>query len=71
MRLLPDAPGLADLLVRTLAAGGVVIMPCDTIYGLIGVAPEAEARIETTTPAAATRAPNGSNSRAPGERVPR
>jgi L-threonylcarbamoyladenylate synthase len=40
-----DEPRLADLLLRTLACRGVVIMPCDTIYGLVGVAPDTEARI--------------------------
>ena len=28
-----------------LAGGGVVIMPCDTIYGIVGIAPATEARI--------------------------
>jgi L-threonylcarbamoyladenylate synthase len=40
-----DDPRLADLLVGALGSGGVVVMPCDTIYGLVGVAPDAEARI--------------------------
>ncbi|HET6487847.1 MAG TPA: L-threonylcarbamoyladenylate synthase [Spirochaetia bacterium] len=29
----------------TLSAGGVTILPCDTIYGFVGVAPETEGRI--------------------------
>lgn len=45
MRLPCEHPGLADRLCAILAAGGVVIMPCDTIYGLVGLAPDTEARI--------------------------
>jgi len=33
------------LLVKILSAGGVVIMPCDTIYGIVGRAPDTEKRI--------------------------
>ena len=32
-------------LLRTLGSGGVVIMPCDTIYGLVGLSPDAEERV--------------------------
>jgi L-threonylcarbamoyladenylate synthase len=38
-------PELRALVVRTLRASGLVIMPCDTVYGILGVAPETEARI--------------------------
>jgi L-threonylcarbamoyladenylate synthase len=38
-------PKLADSLVKILGSGGVVIMPCDTIYGLVGVAPDTEQKI--------------------------
>jgi L-threonylcarbamoyladenylate synthase len=38
-------PGLADRLAGLLAAGGVAILPCDTIYGLVGLAPDSEARL--------------------------
>jgi len=44
--VLPAAePGSFDALVRILASGGVVIAPGDTMYGLIGTAPRADARI--------------------------
>jgi L-threonylcarbamoyladenylate synthase len=36
---------LPELLLSVLREGGVVVMPCDTIYGLVGVAPGAESRI--------------------------
>jgi L-threonylcarbamoyladenylate synthase len=39
----PTSPALEKLL----AAGGVAIIPCDTIYGIVGVDPETEARIRT------------------------
>ena len=32
-------------LVRVLRGGGVAAIPCDTIYGLVGIAPSTEARI--------------------------
>ncbi|MBN1835485.1 MAG: L-threonylcarbamoyladenylate synthase, partial [Spirochaetales bacterium] len=38
-------PSLPGTLGSTLARGGVVIMPCDTIYGLIGIAPDTEASL--------------------------
>lgn len=38
-------PRADELLIRTLASGGIAIMPCDTIYGIVGRAPESEARI--------------------------
>jgi len=34
-----------DRVVPVLRAGGIAVMPCDTIYGLVGVAPEAEGRL--------------------------
>ena len=44
------APAAADpvavrRLARLLATGGVAIIPCDTIYGIVGIDPEAQARI--------------------------
>ncbi len=38
-------PGLLRRLVAILRRGGVVVLPCDTIYGLVGVAPDSEERI--------------------------
>jgi L-threonylcarbamoyladenylate synthase len=38
-------PELAGRLAGLLAAGGVAIMPCDTIYGIVGLAPDSEARL--------------------------
>jgi L-threonylcarbamoyladenylate synthase len=38
-------PGSFDALVRILAEGGVAIAPGDTMYGLIGIAPDSEARL--------------------------
>ena len=44
--VLPAAePRSFDALVRILETGGVAIAPGDTMYGLIGIAPETEARI--------------------------
>jgi L-threonylcarbamoyladenylate synthase len=44
--VLPAAdPGSFPVLVQALASGGAVIAPGDTMYGLIGIAPESEARI--------------------------
>jgi L-threonylcarbamoyladenylate synthase len=40
-----DDPKLLENLVEALGSGGVVIMPCDTIYGLVGVVPDAERKI--------------------------
>jgi L-threonylcarbamoyladenylate synthase len=38
-------PGLTARLAELLVAGGVAIMPCDTIYGIVGLAPDSEARL--------------------------
>ena len=38
-------PGTIDELEVVLRRGGVVIMPCDTIYGLVGIAPDTGGRI--------------------------
>lgn len=44
--VLPAAePGSFSALVDILASGGAVIAPGDTMYGLIGIAPESEVRI--------------------------
>jgi L-threonylcarbamoyladenylate synthase len=45
MRIGADSPGAFLSLVRILDAGGIAIAPGDTMYGLIGVAPESEARL--------------------------
>jgi len=45
MRVEIDDPKLLDALVEALGSGAVVIMPCDTIYGFLGVAPETEGKI--------------------------
>ena len=45
MRMEVDDPKLLDALVEVLQSAGVVIMPCDTIYGFVGVAPETEGKI--------------------------
>ena len=39
------SPDSYPLLVRTLAGGGVAIIPCDTMYGIVGIAPETDERI--------------------------
>jgi len=45
MRLDAADTATAAALTACLAGGGVAIMPCDTIYGIVGAAPESEARI--------------------------
>ena len=40
-------PEIESRLAETLGGGGVVIMPCDTIYGLVGLSPDTEERIST------------------------
>jgi L-threonylcarbamoyladenylate synthase len=40
-----DDPKLIDTVGEVLDSGEVVIMPCDTIYGFIGVAPTTEEKI--------------------------
>lgn len=39
-------PAAGALLTHVLKRGGIVVAPCDTIYGLLGVAPEAEERLK-------------------------
>ncbi len=34
-------------LVATLSRGGVAIIPCDTMYGIVGLAPDTDARIRS------------------------
>jgi len=43
VRLSITDPALFETLYAVLERGGVAILPCDTIYGLVGVAPESEA----------------------------
>jgi L-threonylcarbamoyladenylate synthase len=45
MRTEIDDPKLLDALVEVLQSTGVVIMPCDTIYGFVGAAPDTEGKI--------------------------
>ena len=45
MKLEIDDPKLLDALVEVLQRAGVAIMPCDTIYGFLGIAPQTEGRI--------------------------
>jgi L-threonylcarbamoyladenylate synthase len=45
MKVAVTDPGLPSRLLEVLAGGGVVIMPCDTIYGIVGVAPASGERI--------------------------
>jgi L-threonylcarbamoyladenylate synthase len=40
-----DDPKLFEVLSRVLEGNGVVIMPCDTIYGLVGIAPDTDEKI--------------------------
>ena len=45
MRVQIDDPKLLDALVEALKNDAVVIMPCDTIYGFVGIAPETKGKI--------------------------
>jgi L-threonylcarbamoyladenylate synthase len=45
MVLAADSPDALSALAALLAGGGVAIIPCDTIYGIVGVEPEADGRI--------------------------
>ena len=45
MKLEIDDPKLLDCLVDVLHSAGVVIMPCDTIYGFVGIVPQTEGKI--------------------------
>ncbi len=47
MKLEIDDPKLLETLVDVLDSNGVVVMPCDTIYGLVGVAPGTEDKIRS------------------------
>ncbi len=38
-------PRSFDRLSQVLAGGGVAIVPCDTMYGIVGIAPDTEDRI--------------------------
>jgi L-threonylcarbamoyladenylate synthase len=39
-------PGAPAVLTHVLDRGGIVVAPCDTIYGLLGKAPETEERLK-------------------------
>jgi L-threonylcarbamoyladenylate synthase len=45
VRLAIDDPNLFDVLADILESEGVVIMPCDTIYGIVGMAPTTDGKI--------------------------
>ena len=45
MVLAAAEPSSIRVLAAVLATGGVAAIPCDTIYGLVGIDPDAEARI--------------------------
>ena len=45
MVLPADSPELVRDLADKLAHGGIAIVPCDTVYGIIGIVPDAEDRI--------------------------
>jgi L-threonylcarbamoyladenylate synthase len=45
VKLEVDDPKLLEVLVDVLQSTGVVIMPCDTIYGFVGVVPETGGKI--------------------------
>jgi L-threonylcarbamoyladenylate synthase len=40
-------PTAVTTAVKILGSGGVAILPCDTIYGIVGIAPDTEKRIRT------------------------
>jgi L-threonylcarbamoyladenylate synthase len=42
-----DSPAGRRRLAAVLRQGGVAVVPCDTIYGIVGVAPETEGRIRS------------------------
>jgi L-threonylcarbamoyladenylate synthase len=44
-RLTPGSPGAFQALVALLAGGGTAIVPCDTMYGLVGRVPGTEAAL--------------------------
>jgi L-threonylcarbamoyladenylate synthase len=45
MKVAVTDPALPSRLTEVLGGGGVVVMPCDTIYGIVGIAPASEERI--------------------------
>lgn len=45
MKLTIADPSLFDTLIDILEKLGIAIIPCDTIYGIVGIAPESEQRI--------------------------
>jgi L-threonylcarbamoyladenylate synthase len=40
-----DNPGVLETVFGVLAARGIAILPCDTMYGIVGAVPESEHRI--------------------------
>jgi len=47
MRLLADRPGSFAALVAVLSRGGIAVAPGDTMYGLVGKAPETDAALRS------------------------
>jgi len=45
MVIAAGSPEALPKLRELLGSGGVAVVPCDTIYGLVGIAPDTEARI--------------------------
>ncbi|MCK5198939.1 MAG: L-threonylcarbamoyladenylate synthase [Spirochaetales bacterium] len=45
MSKVKEIPSIADILA-VLSGNGIVILPCDTIYGIIGIAPASENKIK-------------------------
>ena len=45
MILQKDQPKAFDETLSVLEHGGIVILPCDTIYGIVGIAPDTDTRI--------------------------
>ncbi len=45
MKMGIEGPNVFKTIVTVLGDGGTVIMPCDTIYGIVGIAPETRDKI--------------------------
>ncbi len=55
MTLSAADPEMPQRLRRALAGGGIAVMPCDTIYGLVGRVPDSEPRIRAVKGRSETR----------------
>ncbi|MCK4541047.1 MAG: L-threonylcarbamoyladenylate synthase [Spirochaetales bacterium] len=47
MRISEKHPQAVNLSIDILSGGGIAILPCDTIYGIIGLMPDSEDRIRS------------------------